>query len=347
VTSPALLLKIFNRLKRLRFIIALGGILVSVLLYLYAKQIPAVYSVKSTVFPLTAGPDKNSSSKLSELIGGGSGGTKSLSDEANVNIEEVAKSRKTREAVAGEKIQSCENKTVAELLIEEYNLRKSFRTPVIKKPNAESELRSTGSSLLKDAYTAKVNKNGLLEIIYTSTNEKLISPVSYILINKISQFYIELKIKKAQFDFDFTTKKVDSLDGELAKSDKNLITLNNTTLFVRPNKLQYTIPQENLENSKLQVLAQRNGAASNREEALWRMQKATPIISIMDTPEPPFDIVKPSNILYGLVGFIVGCILFSLLFVAGLLFKFANHQVKETIAEKLAEPKSNITTPNH
>ncbi len=345
MTSQALLLKIFNRLRKLRFIIPLGGILVAALLYFYAKQVPTIYSVKSTVFPLTAGPDKSSTSKLSELIGGGSGGTKSLSDEANVNIEEVAKSRKTREAVAGEKIKSCENKILAELLIEEYNLRKSFRVPLIKKPNTEAELRSIGASLLKDNYSAKVNKNGLLEIIFTSTNEKLISPVSYILINKISQFYIELKIKKAQFDFDFTTKKVDSLDGVLAKFDKNRIALNNTTLFVRPNKIQYTIPQENLENGKLQVLAQRNGAASNREEALWRMQKATPIISIMDTPEPPFDIVKPSKILYTLIGFIVGCILFSLLFIVGLLFKFTNHQVKQTIAERLVEPTMSTTTP--
>jgi hypothetical protein len=341
VTSQALFLKIFNRLQKLKFLIPLGGIVVGVLLYLYAKQVPPVYSVKSTVFPLTAGPDKSSTSKLSELIGGGSGGTKSLSDEANVNIEEVAKSRKTREAVAGEKIESCENKTVAELLIEEYNLRKSFTKPLIKKPNNESELKSIGSSLLKDSYSAKVNKNGLLEIIYTSTNEKLISPVSYILINKISQFYIELKVKKAEFDFTFTEKKIDSLDRVLANFDKKRIVTSNKTLFVRPNKLQYTIPQENLENSKLQVLAQRNGAASNREEALWRMQKATPIISIMDTPEAPFDVVKPSKILYGLIGFIIGCILFSLLFIAGLLFKFTNHQVKQTIAEKLVEPVIN------
>ncbi len=338
MTSQALLLKILNRLQKLKFLIPLGGILVGALLYLYAKQIPAIYSVKSTVFPLTAGPDKSSNSKLTELIGGGSGGTKSLSDEANVNIEEVAKSRKTREAVAGEKVESHENKTVAELLINEFNLRKKINAREIKIPINELELKSIGATLLKDSYTIKVNKNGLLEITYGSTNEKLISPVSYILINKISQFYIELKVKKAEFDFAFTEKKIDSLDRVLANFDKKTIATSNKTLFVRPNKLQYTIPQENLENSKLQVLAQRNGAASNREEALWRMQKATPIISIMDTPEPPFDVVKPSKMLYGLVGFIIGCLLFSLLFIVGLLFKFTNHQVKQTIAEKLTEP---------
>jgi hypothetical protein len=345
VTSQSLTIKAFERLRKFKFVILFGGLIMAGLLYMYAKKIPVVYSVKSTLFPLTAGPEKNStSSKLSELIGA-SGGAKSLTDEANVNIEEVAKSRKTREAVAEQKVESCDNKTIAALLIEEYNLRKAFYAPPIKKPTSETELRSVGASLLKDNYTVKFNKTNLLEVVFSSTNEKLITPVSYSLIGKIKEFYTQLKVKKAQFDFDFTERKVDSLDKVLSTYDKRRITLKNTTLFVKPNKLEYTIPQENLENDKLQVLAQRNGAASNREEALWRMQKVTPIIDMMDSPEPPFDTVQPSKILYALVGFIVGCILFSLLCIAGLLYKFTTHQVQQTIAEKLSEPMPVTSTP--
>jgi hypothetical protein len=346
VTSQALLLKIFNRLRKLWFLIPIGGIFFAALLYIYARNEPTEYSVKSSVFPLTTTQDKSiSNNKLAELIGGVSGSTKSLSEEASVNIEEVAKSRNTREAVAGEKIESLGNKTVAELLINEKNLRKKFYNPIIEKPNTEQELKSLGASLLKDGYTIKPNKNGLLEIVYASTNEKLITPVSNILISKITQFYIELKLKKAQFDFDFTQRKVDSLDKILASLDKKQIAMNNTTLFVRPNKLQYSIPRENLENSKLQVLTQRNGAASNREEALWRIQKATPILKILDSPNPPFDTVKPSKILYALVGFIGGCILFSFLFIIDLLIKLTNHKVKHTIAEKIIEPALSTSNP--
>jgi hypothetical protein len=340
VTSQSVAIKVFNRLRKLKFVVLLGGCIVGGLLYFYAKHTPAVYSVKSTVFPLTAPLDKGATSKLSELIGAGSSGTKSLSDEANVNIEEVAKSRKTREAVSAERVPTCDNKTVSELLIEEYNLQRPFLAPAIKKPNNEEELISLGASLLKNNYSVKFNKNSLLEVIFTSTNEKLISPVSYLLISKISQFYTELKVKKAQFDFDFTAKKVDSFERVLSSFDKRRIQFNNTTLFVNPNKLQYNIPQENLENDKLQVLAQRNGAASNREEALWRKQKVTPIIEILDKPEPPFDVSKPSKMIYALVGFILGCILFSFLFIIGILYKFASHQVNQTIAEKLSEPST-------
>ena len=283
MTTQELTQKIIRRLSRLKIVIFLGGILFAILLFLYARSVPMIYSVKSTVYPLTAGPDdKSATSKISELLGGSSN-SKTLSDEANVNIEEVGRSKRTREAVVAERLAIFGNKRIALILIEDYNKNKSFFKPALKIPTNDPELISTGASLLKDYYTVKFNKNSLLEMIFTSSNEKLITPTSLILIDKISQFYKELKIKKAQFDFDFTQKKVDSLEVVLRKYDNQRINLNNTTLFVQPGKLQYTVPKENLETNKLLVLAQRNGAASNREEALWRKQKVTPIIEILDS----------------------------------------------------------------
>ena len=342
MTSQELVRNIIRKLSRRKLVVFLGGLLFALMLFLYARSVPPIYSVKSTVYPLTAGPDdKSATSKISELLGGSSN-TKTLSDEANVNIEEVGRSKRTREAVVAERLAIFGNKTIALILIEEYNKNKSFFKPSILIPTTKPELFSTGASLLKDYYTVKFNKNSLLEMIFTSRNEKLITPTSLILIDKISQFYKELKIKKAQFDFDFTQKKVDSLERVLRKYDNQRINLNNTTLFVQPGKLQYTVPKENLENNKLLVLAQRNGAASNREEALWRKQKVTPIIEILDRPEPPFDVIKPSKILYAGGGFILGCIFFSLLLISGILYRYLNKTVQNKLAITLYD--STVTT---
>ena len=342
MTSQELIQKIFRRLSQSKLLVFIGGLLFAVLLFFYARSVPPVYSVKSSVYPLTAGPDdKSASSKISELLGGGSN-TKTLSDEANVNIEEVGRSRRTREAVVSERLAIFGNKTIAQILIEDYNKYKSFYKPALKIPSTEPEIISLGAGLLKNYYTVKFNKNSLLEMVFSSSNEKLITPTSLILIDKISQFYKELKIKKAQFDFNFTQKKVDSLEMVLRKYDNQRINLNNTTLFVQPGKLQYIVPRENLENNKLLVLAQRNGAASNREEALWRKQKVTPIIEILDAPEPPFDVNKPSNILYAGGGFVLGCILFSLLLISGILYKYLNNTVQNKLAVTLYD--STVTT---
>lgn len=332
MTSKDLIRVIISRLNKAKLIILVGGIAISIVMFMIAKNTPALFSVKSTLYPLTAANDAGSaSSKLTELIGGG-GSSKTLSDDANVNIEEVAKSRRTREAVVAERLPAFGNKSIAVILIEEYNKNKSRLSPVIQIPSVESDLNSTGANLFASYYSVKFNKNNLLEIIFTSTNEKLIKPGSLVLIDKISQFYKELKIKKAQFDFDFTQKKVDSLERLLQKFDNQRIHLNNTTLFVQPGKLQYTVPKENLENNKLLVLAQRNGAASNREEALWRKQKVTPIIELLDAPEPPFNIVKPSNILYGIIGFVIGCLFFAIFSLSDIIYNYLNFEVKKKLS---------------
>ncbi len=344
MTSQDLIKKILYKLGRFKWLIFLGAVCMAVLLYLYAKKQPVVYTVRASVFPLTASADGGGASKLSELIGGTGGSTKSLSDEATINIEEVAKSRATKEAVVAERIQKLSNKSIAQLLIENYNRTKSFFARAIEIPKYDSALIYTGASLLGNMYTAKVNKNSLLEVYFNCADQRLVTPVSYILIDKISSFYKELKIKKAKFDFDFTEKKVDSLQNILNKYDRQQIQLSNTTLFVPDGRLEYEIPKQNLQNDRLRVAGQRNGAASNREEAMWRLQKVTPIIEILDRPEPPFTESKPSGMIYGAAGFVLGCILFSLIFIWGILYNYFQTQINKAIFADSTGTVANTTT---
>ena len=333
MTSKELIRVVLSRLSRVKIIILIGGIAFAILMFMIAKNSPSTFSVKSTLYPLTASPSGGpASSALTELIGGG-GSTKTLSEEANVNIEEVARSRKTREAVVSQRLAVFGNKTMAEVLINEYNNNKSYFAQPILTPTTQPDLVSIGASLLASNYLVKVNKNSLLEITFSSKNEKLITPASLILIDKISQFYKELKIKKAQFDYDFTQIKVDSLEGVLKKFDNQRIYLSNTTLFVPQGKLQYNVPKENLENNKMLVLSQRNSAASNREEALWRKQKVTPIIEILDSPQPPFGVDQPSKVVYGIMGFILGCLFFALFSISGILYRYLNLEIKKKLAD--------------
>lgn len=342
MTTQELIKNIFFRLSRLKIVILLGGVLIGTLLYVYALSMPLVYSVTSTVFPLSAGAENSSaSSKLSELLGGG-GSTKSITEEASVSIEEVGKSKKTTEAVVTQRLPAYGNKRIAEILIEEYNKHLPFGVPPIRIAQTDSANIISGSQILKNNYVVKFTKTSLLEITFSSTDPNLLSPVSYILIDRISQFYKELKSKKAKSDFDFTEEKVDSLQRVLSGYDRRRIIQSNTTLFVQPGKLQYTIPKENLENDKLRVLAQRDGAAGNREDALWRLQKVTPIIEILDKPQPPYTVTKPSKMTYGLAGFLLGIFLFAFASIAGLLYQYLNQHMKELIGDKY--PEVNTTT---
>lgn len=330
MTNTQLIRKIVLRISRFKLLVLVGAAIIAVTLYFYAKTIPPVYSAVSTVFPLTGANESPTSSAISTLLGGNDA-PKSFSQEASINIVELAQSRNTREAVVMERLPEFNNKTIAQLLIENYNASRKRFAPAIKIPENETMLAAVAGDLLKNYYSAKILKSGILEIVFSSTDKNLLSPVSYLLINKISQFYIDLKIKKAKRDYDFTVKKVDSLQAILDVFDRQAVRLNNTTMFVPNSRIEYTIPKENLINSKERIIRLRDASANNKEESLWRLQKATPIIATLDKPEPPFSSEKPSAMMYALVGFVLGSILAIGILISPILYKYIKDEANAAI----------------
>jgi uncharacterized protein involved in exopolysaccharide biosynthesis len=322
--------KIFIRLAKFKWVVFIGAMIAAALMFIYAKSIPPVYTAKATVFPLTASNENPTSSAISTLLGGADA-PRSFSSDASINIVELALSRNTMEAVVLKRLPQFGNKRIAELLIESYNKSKKPYIPALKFTKDTAILKATGSAILKENYTAKVLKSGILEVVFTNSNKDILSPISYALIDKISQFYIDLKIKKAKRDYDFTLKKVDSLQAILNVYDRQAIRMNNTTLFVPNSRIEYSIPKENLVNAKERVMRQRDASANNREEALWRLQKATPIIATLDKPEPPFFTQRTSSVMYAMIGFFIGAIITIGILLAPLIMNYLREEANKAI----------------
>lgn len=331
MTSKELIQKLYLRVGKFKLLILLAGIIMAVVFFFYAKSIPVVYTTRASVFPLTASNENTGASNaISQLLGGGES-TKSFSQEASINIVELATSRNTREAVAMLRLPQFGNKRVAELLIANYNKSKKFYAPAMDIPKDTVMLAAVGGGLLNDNFTAKTAKSGILELTYSNTDPDLLSPITYAMIDKISQFYIDLKIKKAKRDYDFTLAKIDSLQGVLDTYDRKAVVMANTTRFVPKERIEYSIPKENLINAKERGMRQRDALTNNKEEALWRLQKATPIIATLDKPERPFLPKKTSTPLYIILGFILGVLGCIGLLVAPILFKYIEAETNSAI----------------
>ena len=331
MTSNELIQKIVLKISKFKIIIFIAGIGLGFLLFIYAKRIPTIYSSRASVFPLTASNENSAANSALSTVLGLSETPKSFSQEASINIVELALSRSTREAVAMERLDSLGKRTIAELVIDNVNKGIGFMGEKIKMPTDPIMLAAVGGNILKEGLFAKINKNGILEISYSSTDPTLVSPVSYVFIDKISSFYKDLKIRKAQIDYNFTIRKIDSLQQVLNVYDRRAIRMNNTTLFTPTDKIQYIIPKENLASDKERVMRQRDASANNREEALWRLQKVTPIIATLDKPDPPFSVKRPATLIYSFVGFLLGCLLSTLLVISGILYKYAKLQADNAI----------------
>lgn len=330
MNSQELTAAIFHRLKRFILIILVIGAAAAVSLAIYAMKKPVTYTSTASLFPLaSSGDNSSSSSALSALLGAET--SKNFSDDASVNIIELAQSRTTREEVAAIRDSSMGNKMIAELLVEDINNHRSLLEDKVVAPTDEQALITWAGDQLKEGLYATINKNNTLVLSFTGRSPELVRIISYGFINKISMFYINLKKEKADRDFQFATSKVDSLRAIMNVKDQKLIALDKRTLFTNTSKLEYRVPTENLIADKQMIRQQYAQAVANQQNAAYKLQKATPLIKILDKPEPPYDVKNKSALLYGSIGFFGGGALISFLFVFGILFRYVKGEINKAL----------------
>jgi uncharacterized protein involved in exopolysaccharide biosynthesis len=109
VNSTELIQQIFSRIKKYKVVILVAGIVFAVLMFFYTRDTRTTYTAKATVFPLTSPTDNAiSNSMLSGILGLGDA-PKSFSNEATINIIELALSRSIREEVAITRLPKFDN----------------------------------------------------------------------------------------------------------------------------------------------------------------------------------------------------------------------------------------------
>ena len=344
MNSIELLKQLLNRFKKYSWLIVVIAAAFGAFFYYMANQSVLLYTSKATVFPLNGTVESSPGSTISNLLGLGDA-TKSFTGDASINIVELASSRRTREAVAMVRIPSMQNKTVSELIIEENNRHTGFmQNKRIEPPTDSLNKINIASSLLGAAFVAKISKTGILELYFTNSNPDLVREVSYIYIEKLSDFYINLKKKKAQIDFEFAVRKADSLFTVLNQLDKRAVSLDESTFFTNEGLKRYNLPKLNLAQDKATVQSQYYYAVNNRESAAYRLQKETPIIEPLDRPEPPFNQTQKSKMMYVLIGLMLGSIIGVILVSWKIINKYLTEELNKAV-EKASRPKSELLIP--
>ncbi|MGN6531596.1 MAG: Wzz/FepE/Etk N-terminal domain-containing protein [Ginsengibacter sp.] len=340
MTSQELTIELFNRVKKHKFIIIFTALFFAAILAIYALKTPVTYTSVATIFPLTASSDNNAATSALSALFSGADNTKGFTDDASVNIIELALSRTTREEVAAMRDSSRENKTIAELLISDINSHRSFLEPEIKMPADEAGCISAAAKILKNALTATINKNNSFVLTYTGRSPELVRTISYGFINKISTFYIDLKREKAKRDFEFASGKVDSLRGVMHSKDNQIIAIDKRTLFTNTDKMEFRVPTENLITDKQMLRQQYAIAVANQQNASYKLQKATPVMQVLDRPEPPYDVQKRSALIYSIIGFFIGLIISIGFYSMRVLIRYARAEARKAIyGEKVSQNK--------
>ena len=96
-------------------------------------------------------------------------------------------------------------------------------------------------------------------------------------------------------------------------------------------QLQYRVPTENVLADKQMIRAQYANAVANQQNAAYKLQKATPVIKILDKPEPPYKRSGKSTMVYASIGFFGGLALFSFVFIMPALLRFGKLEANKML----------------
>ncbi|MEO6455278.1 MAG: hypothetical protein ABIN97_14455 [Ginsengibacter sp.] len=316
----------FIRLKKYWYLIIIVTVLGGLLLAIHAKKSPTIYTSKAVIFSLTSTNDNPSAtSALSMLLGAEA--TQNFSDETSINVLELAQSRAITEAVASTRVPSMGNKIIAALLIDDINNHRGLLHKKIIAPKKMDDLITFAALFIKNGLTASINKNSSFILSFSGRSEAMVKVISYELIDKISQFYINLKREKAKRDHEFAANKVDSLRRVMSSRDFRLIAMDKRTLFTNTEKMEYSVPTENLIQDKQLIRSQYTQAVINEQTATYKLQKDTPLLKVLDKPDPPYYEQRKSMILYTFLGLLAGFMGISGLIISRLLFRYTLQEV--------------------
>jgi len=329
VSTIDLFKNIASRIGNYKILILIVAVIAAIIFYIPEFNKKTTYTAKATLFPLNS-DNENSSSSLSGLLGL-SDPTRSFGNDNAVNILELTVSRTLMQAVASKRIASFDNKTIAEILVDEKNNTRSLFSKKMQFPSDSVSQVVVGGAMLSGNFSAKINKNNVLELYFSNTNPTLLEPITDTIISEITKFYTNLKIEKALADYNFTIARLDSVQIILDKLDNKAISLQNTTLFTSDKLLAYQIPKNYVSDSKDIAVHEKDMLLNNKEEAMWRLQKLTPIVEILDKPQAPYESKGSSPLLMAIIGFILGGLLAAFIAIADLLYAYTKIEIRKTL----------------
>lgn len=316
-----------ERIKKNRVWILVGAFILGTLLAIYSLFVPTFYTSTSTIFPLSSSSKSSSSSVLSTLMGSSDVGS-SFTNENSVNIIELAQSRTIRDEVARKRVKEDGNRMIAELMLDEYNKHRGLTEPKLNFKNDTSRIVNWAIGQLGTNLEASITKTNSFQFKYTGRSIALVKQISYAYVDEISQFYIALRIEKAKQDYEFATKKVDSLKDAIGQVDQKLINADDKTLFTDAMKLEYRMPTENMISDKQILRSLFTRAIANQQNAAYTLQRATPVIKLLDKPDPPYQKTETSKVKFFIIGFVLGVMLIMFIILIPLFRKFTKAELE-------------------
>lgn len=303
-------------LRKKRWLIIAGGLAIGVFLGFFAYT-SAVYFKAITIFhPETSGQQAAGlrANPLSFILGGsGKEGS-----EAGFMIG-ILKSRNITESVAGDTIDfHGSRKLVADAVFEAFPKSISpvaiYQRLFMKSPlllPLDKKVTNVGL-YMREKMFIETTEEGFIQFEFSFVDEELVKLLSEKCMAKLDEYYRNQKTEKARQNYLFFEYRTDSVKKELDKANRAVARFYDESKFgIKASSEVFLRDQE----AKIQLLTELYVELEiSKEQAKAQYQKDTPVIQILDFPNPPYEKEERSVPLFAILGFLIATILLVIFF---------------------------------
>ena len=222
----------------------------------------------------------------------------------------VLDSRRLSEMVAADSVMINDTLTLLADIIREqsqpvFSFKSLFQSRK-KNPSLKSKIVSAGKKI-QSKLKAQATEAGFIKMEFSFYSTEMTGIISHAYIDALQEYYKNQKTEKARKNFDFYTHLSDSVKKEIDKAALKVAKFedqNKNLVFARK---RLTVAEETIKLTNLQEMYK--ALLINREQARSQLLMDTPIIQILDYPDPPYIPVGKSSLIYTLFGLFLGLIL--------------------------------------
>lgn len=293
--------------------IILAGLPLAVVLGIYAFTYPSSYTARTVFHPDTSVNPLmgDAANPLSLILGGQAEGAE------QGQMIEILQSRHINEAVAADTILVEEQRRLAaRVILEMYDPGFSIVQWVTElftgkpEPLTDAKRIKNAAGIMESLLKAEVTENGFIVMLFSCKDPEIGRQLSYRYIHHLTQYYERQRTEKAKNNVAFFTQRADSVKRELDKVTYGLArNIDQNQFRIRATSEVY--PSEL--RAKQEILKQMFITLTiSREQAVAQLQQETPVIQVLDRPEPPYTRKGRSVIKYGLMGWFLGSFFLTL-----------------------------------
>lgn len=293
-------------------LIICGGVVGS-LFFLKALNNPTIHTAKTTFHTDSDGPGSgvdfsDPASILSYSLNG--------YVPANSQLVGVLTSRRISDEVVEDTVLfKGEPRMLADAMLEVA--RSSFsikRTIVGLFTPSKGELSSASkiaicSKTLRRNLEILTDEHGFVLMKFSFGDKSLVRQISYLLVEELKAYFTLQKTEKALANLTFFQKRADSVRLEIEKLQFDIGSFYNQNKYSTNLIDQMHIKQLEAQNKFLNTIY--TDIALQLERTRAQLQRETPIIHVLDLPEPPYQKSSSSSIVYFIIGATLGVLMIS------------------------------------